>query len=82
VAADLYAGLETSRLVAVLLAPLLPELSARMLSQLDQPPLLSEPGTAIAGAWEAACCWGNLPPGQPLPEPSPVMQRLDLDGPL
>ena len=82
VAADLYAVLETSRLVAVLLAPLLPELSARMLSQLDQPPLLSEPGTAIAGAWEAACCWGILPPGQPLPEPSPVMQRLDLDGPL
>jgi methionyl-tRNA synthetase len=82
VAADLYAVLETSRLVAVLLAPLLPELAARMLSQLDQPPLLSEPGTAIAGAWEAACCWGILPPGQPLPEPSPVMQRLDLDGPL
>jgi methionyl-tRNA synthetase len=82
VAADLYAVLETSRLVAVLLAPLLPDLSARMLSQLGQPPLPSEPGAASAGAWEAACGWGILPPGQPLPEPSPVMQRLELDGPL
>ena len=82
VAADLHAVLETSRLVAVLLAPLLPDLSARMLAQLGQPALASEPGTAIAGAWEVACRWGGLTPGQPLPEPSPVMQRLELDGPL
>ena len=82
VAADLYAVLETSRLVAVLLAPLLPDLSARMLGQLGQPPLLSGPQEVTPGAWQAACRWGGLTPGHPLPEPSPVMQRLELDGPL
>ena len=82
VAADLYAVLETSRLVAVLLAPLLPDLSARMLSQLGQEPLRSEPDGVSPGAWEAALRWGILAPGDILPEPSPVMQRLELDGPL
>jgi methionyl-tRNA synthetase len=75
VAADLYAVLEAARIVALLLAPLLPELSGRMLQQLGQP----EP---CAGHWEAALGWGGLQPGATLPEPSPVMARLELDGPL
>ncbi|KEF43493.1 MAG: methionyl-tRNA synthetase [Cyanobium sp. CACIAM 14] len=87
VAADLYAVLETCRWVALLLAPLLPDLSARMLAQLDQPTL---PGSAAAGqdpapaesAWTAARHWGKLASGQPLPEPTPVMHRLELDSPL
>ncbi|MEB3255468.1 MAG: methionine--tRNA ligase, partial [Synechococcaceae cyanobacterium] len=64
------------------LAPLLPDLSVRMLQQLGQSPLASEPGLARAGAWQEACRWGLLRCGDPLPEPSPVMQRLELDGPL
>jgi methionyl-tRNA synthetase len=88
VGADLYAVLETSRQVALLLAALVPELSARMLQQLAQPPLESgqlpgpEDGGAAAPAWAVARCWGGLAPATPLPEPLPVMQRLELDSPL
>jgi methionyl-tRNA synthetase len=74
VGADLYAVLETARIVALLLAPLLPDLSARMLSQLGQ----SEAGAG----WPQQLRWGGLHAGAPLPEPSPVMARLELDGPL
>lgn len=73
VAADLYAVLEAARLVACLLAPLLPELSGRMLNQLTQPE---------APAWPQSLAWGLLEPGTSLPEPQPVMARLELDGPL
>jgi methionyl-tRNA synthetase len=73
VAADLYAVLEAARLVACLLAPLLPELSARMLAQLAQPE---------TPHWPQSLAWGLLEPGTPLPEPQPVMARLELDGPL
>ncbi|MCT0208016.1 methionine--tRNA ligase [Synechococcus sp. CS-1332] len=76
VAADLYAVLETSRWVALLLAPLLPDLSGRMLGQLAQPELVGDTG------WTAARHWGKLACGHPLPEPTPVLQRLELDPPL
>jgi methionyl-tRNA synthetase len=82
VAADLYAVLETSRWLAVLLAPLLPDLSDRMLEQLGQERQASGPGEADPQAWQQARAWGVLTAGQPLPEPAPVMQRLDLDSPL
>jgi methionyl-tRNA synthetase len=75
VAADLYAVLEAARIVALLLTPLLPDLSGRMLQQLGQP----EPGP---GSWQASLGWGGLQSGASLPEPSPVMARLELDGPL
>jgi methionyl-tRNA synthetase len=81
VAADLYNVLETCRWVAVLLAPLLPDLSARMLEQLAQPVINSDAG-ADPDAWAAARRWGGLQPSTPLPEPVPVLQRLELDGPL
>jgi methionyl-tRNA synthetase len=82
VAADLYAVLETSRWVAVLLAPLLPDLSARMLAQLGQEPLASGPGASDPQRWRRSRLWGSLTPGEPLPEATPVMQRLELDAPL
>jgi methionyl-tRNA synthetase len=82
VAADLYAVLEASRLVAVLLAPLLPDLSARMLQQLGEVPFESGSGSAPDQRWPDAQRWGLLPPGQPLPQPEPVLQRLELDSPL
>jgi hypothetical protein len=66
-----------------------------MLSQLGQPALGSgaaiEPGTDTAegtdtpGAsptWHLVRQWGLLRSGDPLPEPVPVMQRLELDSPL
>ncbi len=79
VGADLYAVLETCRWVALLLAPLLPDLSERMLHQLAQPALCSDiPGNQ----WHEARHWGGLAEATPLPEPVPVMQRLELDSPL
>ena len=72
VAADLYAVLETARLVGVLLAPLLPDLSERLLKQLDQPPL----------DWTRDGQWGQLNPGASLPEPVPLLQRLELEEPI
>jgi methionyl-tRNA synthetase len=87
VAADLYAVLEAARVVAVLLTPLLPDLAERMLLQLGLVPLPSDapaPGQASPAAadWMEARRWGGLRSGDPLPEPEPVMQRLELDSPL
>ncbi|MFM7086132.1 MAG: methionine--tRNA ligase [Cyanobium sp.] len=102
VAADLYAVLETCRWLGVLLAPLLPDLSGRILSQLGEPPFDSgrpasqaqdqhgssggvgdpDRGAAADSPWCRALRWGLLPCGRILSEPSPVMQRLELDAPL
>jgi methionyl-tRNA synthetase len=82
VGSDLYAVLEASRLVAVLLAPLLPELSARMLHQLGQAPFASSTSMHGESSWTASLAWGGLPAGLTLPQPQPVMQRLELDEPL
>lgn len=73
VAADLYAVLETCRLVAVLLLPLVPQLAERMHGQLGWP---------VSSLWQEQLNWGLLPAGSPLPQPEPVMQRLELDQPL
>jgi methionyl-tRNA synthetase len=73
VASDLYAVLEAGRLVGVLLAPLLPDLSRDLLTQLGCPPL---------DDWTMALRWGGLVPGSPLDEPHPLMQRLELEEPL
>jgi len=88
VGADLYAVLETCRWLGLLLAPLLPDLSQRLLLQLAEPAWCSDRSAAAAAdrgdgrSWDEALGWGQLPAGRPLPEPSPVMQRLELDAPL
>ena len=84
VAADLYAVLETCRLVAVLLTPLVPDLAARMLAQLGLEPIPSGVGVSAVepAPWPEALHWGGLRGGSPLPEPVPVMQRLELETPL
>ena len=69
VAQDLYAVLEACRLVGYLLQPLLPDLSGRILSQL--------PETGYEN-WLDNLSWGLLPCDAALPEPKPVMQRLEL----
>lgn len=71
---DLYAVLESTRIVGLLLAPLLPDLSDRILAQL---------GHALNDeAWLEELRWGGLVSGAPLPQPTPVMQRLELEGEL
>lgn len=83
VAEDLYAVLETTRLVALLVAPLVPDLAGRMLEQLAQPAVESASNQKAAESrWLEHLTWGGLVPGSPLPEPEPVMARLELDGPL
>jgi methionyl-tRNA synthetase len=82
VASDLYAVLEATRWVAVLLAPLVPELSDRMLQQLGLKPFASGTSLPVPSAWIEAQHWGGLQPGLALPEPQPVMQRLELEAPL
>jgi methionyl-tRNA synthetase len=72
VSSDLYAVLEAARLVAQLLAPLVPLMSDRMLAQLPAAP----------APWPDQLRWGALTVGAPLPEPTPVMARLELEGPL
>ena len=68
VAADLYAVLESSRLVGVLLQPLLPEFSEQLLQQLNAP----------SGGWSKLLTWGQLAPGI-LEAPTPLLQRLELE---
>lgn len=81
VAAVLYGVLEATRLVGICLQPLVPELSNRLLAQLGCDPLESRHGLP-PGAWEQLVRWGGLPHGQPLPEASPLLARLELDGDL
>jgi len=79
VADDLYAVLEASRLLALLLGPLLPDLSARMLLQLHQPGLESgvAAGQGASSTWLERLEWGGLESGLALPPPEPVMLRLE-----
>jgi methionyl-tRNA synthetase len=83
VGADLYAVLETCRWLGLLLAPLVPDLSTRLLLQLSQdPPDSARDASQLPTAWSQGLAWGGLIPGLALPEPTPVMQRLELDAPL
>ncbi|EAQ69325.1 methionine--tRNA ligase [Synechococcus sp. RS9909] len=74
VASDLYAVLECCRLVGLLLQPLVPDLSQRILDQLGEAP--------VASTWKERLIWGKLRAGSPLTQPQPVMARLELDAPL
>ncbi|MFL0792860.1 MAG: methionine--tRNA ligase, partial [Prochlorococcus sp.] len=71
VANDLYSVLEACRIVGVLLSPLVPDLSERMLTQLDS--------KVDADGWSSCLAWGDLNSGSSLPKPKPVMQKLELD---
>ncbi|MDX2098120.1 MAG: methionine--tRNA ligase [Leptolyngbyaceae cyanobacterium bins.59] len=74
----LYGVLESVRLVAYLLSPIIPGISAAIYYQLG----FSEnpQAQALPENYEFAVQskWGVLPPGQLLKEPQPVFQRLDL----
>ena len=71
VALDLYGVLESARLVGWLLQPLVPDLSERILAQLNQ--------SSDVANWSGQLVWGGLESGHPLPQPQPVMQRLELE---
>lgn len=67
----LYAVLESVRWVAVLLSPLIPALSLKILQQL---------GFSLADTlqlrWDPDATWGQLPPGQEPQPPTPVFQKI------
>ncbi len=68
--AVLYALAEALRIVALLIAPVLPESSAAMLGQL---------GVTVAdGDQVTACEWGGLAEGHQLQAPVPVFPRLEV----
>ncbi len=69
VANDLYIVLETTRICGILLNPIVPNLSSRILQQLgceDQPLRFDE-----------SLKWGRLKPGSSLPDSKPVMLKLE-----
>jgi methionyl-tRNA synthetase len=53
-----------------------------MLHQLGQPIPDSNATAQVSSAWLEQLSWGGLQSGAPLPEPSPVMARLELEDPL
>jgi methionyl-tRNA synthetase len=68
--ATLYTAAEIVRIATALLAPVVPESAARIWKQLGMPdPVDSVRFEALA--------WGQLEPGQPIGEVSPVFPRID-----
>ncbi|MFQ3618337.1 MAG: methionine--tRNA ligase [Cyanobacteriota bacterium] len=77
----IYTVLETVRLSAYLLSPIVPDLSSRIYQQLGYPVdfnQLDEAFIETSIPFSAHTRWGTLPPGQPLAAPQPVFQRLEL----
>lgn len=66
----LYTCLEAVRLSAVLLRPVMPTASARLLAQVGAPVEEHEP------TWDADARWGSLVSGGRLPAPEPIFPRL------
>jgi len=71
--AVLYAVLEAVRIAAVLLAPVIPELSGRIWSQLGFAP------AAYAQLTWATTEWGGLPSGQTVAQAVPIFLRLEQE---
>ncbi len=69
VAIDLYVVLEATRIVGILLHPLVPDISSRVLEQLNY--------NQDDISFNHSLDWGLLKSGQPLPKPVPVFQRID-----
>lgn len=77
----LYAVLESVRLAAYLLSPIIPGISTTIYQQLgfevDFNDLQNDPNRATI-AFSQHVTWGILPVGQALGNPQPVFRRLDL----
>ena len=71
VAKDIYSVLESCRLIGVLLFPIVPDLSSRILSQLNI-------DSSII-TFKDSLHWGLLNPSKKLPEPNPVMARIEFN---
>ena len=67
----IYNVLESTRIIGFLLQPLLPELSNKILFQLDQ--------LNINNIWLEKLQWGLLPQGYELKEPKPIINKFEYE---
>ncbi|HEY9688647.1 MAG TPA: methionine--tRNA ligase [Coleofasciculaceae cyanobacterium] len=76
----LYAVLESVRLAAYWLSPVVPHLSGAIYAQLGFAVDFDAVGTdpTVLDRLAGHGSWGRLPAGQPLAEPQPVFQKLEL----
>ncbi|MCS6814280.1 MAG: methionine--tRNA ligase [Cyanobacteria bacterium] len=72
----LYAVLESVRLIAYLLSPVIPGVSTRVYHQLGYEVDFNR--SELLPEFAVHANWGALQPMQPLAQPSPVFQRLEL----
>ena len=68
----IYNVLESCRVIGLLLEPILPNLSYKILIQLGQ-------GNISNKSWREKLNWGLLPLDSELPEPRPIINKLDYD---
>ncbi|WP_448513918.1 methionine--tRNA ligase [Parathermosynechococcus lividus] len=82
VAEILYCVLEAVRLLAYVLAPIIPHLSEAIYQQLGYS--VNFNGSVIDSALlaDSQAHWGVLPAGQPLSQPAPVFQKLSVLAPV
>ena len=71
VAKDIYSVLESCRLIGVLLYPFVPDLSTRILKQLKI--------DSSSITFDKSLVWGLLNPKCVLPNPKPVMDKIEFD---
>lgn len=74
----LYTVLESARLAAYLLSPVIPTISNAVYEQLGFSANFNAKDAGTAYPYERHAQWGVLPVGQPLGTPQPVFQRLEL----
>jgi len=68
----IYNVLESNRLIALLLKPILSDLSNNILAQLNQIEIENE-------NWKDNLNWGILKPGVKLPKPIPIIEKLEYE---
>lgn len=73
----LYSVLETARLAAYLLAPVIPNISNAIYQQLGFTADFNDKKLGSIFPFETHSTWGILPANQPLGDPQPIFQRLE-----
>ncbi len=74
----IYAVLESVRLSAYLLSPIVPNISREIYHQLGFSVDLSDKSAGEAADFDTHANWGALPANQALGQPKPVFQRIEL----
>ncbi len=74
----LFSVLESVRLAAYLLSPLIPNLATAIYEQLGFSGDFNHRDIGNRFTFEVHSQWGMLPPGQPLGEAKPIFQRIEM----